>query len=598
MKKTLLAILAATTLLRADPEPFAFVEISSFNQLQTDVSALATEIGQPALAMGLVGAGQFLGSPGLLGIDRERPIRIVFTAEHGALGNQPVLIVPLSDADGANYLQSLATLADQTGEQNGVRTFRFKQFPMVSHMRVVGGHAVFAMEGAVDDAYLTKVADELAADPKAYTISGLSGTIRAQLSTAAVIPLLDMRVREMLEGIEEDEQRTTVRKVTDQLLDLLRGASRVTLGLDYVESLGLSIWSRLDAKPDSPLQTMFQNFKVPSDRVLPYIGGSPVFLMADGTASELNRQLLPVLEALVPVLAQNEELADVQKQLAMTVENYRQSMGAVPGTTAGALRFDDKGRPVMVSVTEMEKPDVVMEQYVKSFSLVNGLANSGIRFADPVERTVDGVVVQSAAMQLEKPEDVPDNPVLDLLMKYAEENPFAYEFACRDGLILLTVGPVGALDAFLAPPAAEKAAPLEEMFPDMGNLGETVTRLTVDYATIAHGVLSFLNSGAPDDEKVPEEILEKLAEGPGRIGVVSLAKGDSAVGALRVSPGVFHIAAESFRIFGEYQRRAIEKAMQEAEENDKGGNIEDLKELSDEDLDKLLDAADPADGNP
>lgn len=597
MKKTLLAILATAALLRADPEPFAFVEISSFNQLQTDVSALATEIGQPAMAMALVGAGQFLGSPGLLGIDRDRPIRLVFTSEHDALGNRPVTIVPLSDADGAAYLQSLATLADQTGEQNGVRTFRFKQFPMVSHMRVVGSHAVFAPEGAVNDAYLTKVADELAADPKAYTISGLSGTIRAQLSADAVIPLLNARVRDMLEGIEEDEQRTTVRKVTDQLLDLLRGASRITLGLDYVESLGLSIWSRLDAKPDSPLQTMFQNFKVPSDRVLPYIGGEPVMLWADGTSSELNRQLLPVLEALLPVLAQNEELADVQKQLAMAVDNARQ-IGGGAGTLAGALRIDDKGRPVMVSVTEMENPDLVMEKYVSSLSSINGLDNAGLRFADPVERTVDGTVIRSAAMQLEMPDEASDNPAAGAMTKYLADNSFAYEFAGRDGLFFLTVGPAGSLDAFLTPPAAEKAAPLEEMFPDMGNLGETVTRCTVDYATILRGILSFMNAEAPEDEKMPAEILEKLSEGPGRIGIASLAKGDSSVGVLRVSPGVFQIAAESFRIFGEYQRRAVEKAMREAEENNKDGNIDDLKNLSDDDFDKLLDAADPADGNP
>ncbi len=601
MKKTLLALAATVSILHADPEPFAFVEISSFNKLQADVSALATDIGQPAMAMALVGAGQFLGSPGLLGIDRECPIRLVFTSEHDALGNQPIIIVPLSDADGANYLQSLATLADQTGEQNGVRTFRFKQFPVVSHMRVVGGHAVFAMEGAVNDAYLTKVADELAADPKAYTISGLSGTIRAQLATQAITPLLEMAVREGLEAMDDEnaeETRTAMRGVTDKLLDMLRGANRLALGLDYTESLGLSIWSRIDAKADSPLQEMFANFKKPSDRVLPYIGGTPLLLSADGTQAELIRQITPSLQTILPLLgklgaAEGAEGPSEEQINLMTKAITHQSEAGV-GTTASVLRFDASGRPVLCTVSEVEKPEVLLDTYKESIALANANEDQPIRYGEPATRTVGEVTVNTIPVTLAEDIELPEGSTF---ADYIKENPYAYEFAAKDGLFFLAIGPAGSLDSILdAAPAPEAATPLKELFPDMNNLDDSVLRYSLDLATILHDVAVFANSHLPEgDDRIPEDLVNGLAADPGRIGGLALAQGESAVGVLRISHGFFRMAADIGRMAAELQRRRFEAEMQNG-----GGEIkpEDLKDLSDDELDKLLDDAAPANGNP
>ena len=600
MKKTLLALAATVSMLHADPEPFAFVEISSFNKLQADVSALATDIGQPAMAMALVGAGQFLGSPGLLGIDRERPIRLVFTSEHDALGNQPIIIVPLSDADGANYLQSLATLADQTGEQNGVRTFRFKQFPMVSHMRVIGGHAVFAMEGAVNDSYLTKVADDLAADPKAYTISGLSGTIRAQLATKAITPLLEMAVREGLEAMEDEdaeETRTAMRGVTDKLLDMLRGANRVALGLDYTESLGLSIWSRVDAKAESPLQEMFANFKKPSDRVLPYIGGTPLLLSADGTQAELIRQITPSLQTILPLLGKigaaegAEGLSE--DQINLFTKALTQQSEAGVGTTASVLRFDDSGRPMLCTISEVEKPDVIMESYKDSIALANANADQPIRYGEPATRTVGEVTVNTIPVTLAEEIELPEGSTFG---DYIKENPYAYEFAAKDGLFILAIGPVGSLDSILnTAPAPEAPVPLKELFPDMNNIDDSVLRYSFDLATILHDVAVFANSHLPEGaDRLPEDLVKGLAADPGRIGGLALAQDESAVGVLRISHGFFRMAADVGRMAAELQRRRFEAEMQN------GGELkpEDLKDLTDEDLDKLLDDAAPANGNP
>ena len=607
MKKTLLALAATVSMLNADPEPFAFVEIASFNKLQADVSALATDIGQPAMAMALVGAGQFLGSPGLLGIDRERPIRLVFTSEHDALGNQPIIIVPLSDADGANYLQSLATLADQTGEQNGVRTFRFKQFPMVSHMRVIGGHAVFASEGAVNDSYLTKVADDLAADPKAYTIEGLSGTIRAQLSTKAITPLLEMAVREGLEAMEDEnaeETRTAMRGVTDKLLDMLRGANRVALGLDYTESLGLSIWSRLDAKAESPLQEMFANFKKPSDRVLPYIGGSPLFLSADGTQAELIRQITPSLQTILPLLgkigAADAAVAGAEglseEQINLVTKAITQQAEAGVGTTASFLNFDASGRPVLCTISEVEKPEVLLDEYKDSIALANANEDQPIRYGEPATRTVGEVTVNIIPVTLADDIEVPEGSTF---ADYIKEKPYAYEFAAKDGLFFLAIGPVGSLDALLdaaVNPAPQVSVPLKELFPDMNNIDDSVLRYSFDLATILHDLAVFANAHLPEgDDRIPEDLVNGLAADPGRIGGLALAQGESAVGVLRISHGIFRMAADVGRMVAELQRRRFEAEMQNG-----GGELkpEDLKDLTDEDLDKLLDDAAPANGNP
>ncbi len=601
MKTRLLALCLAATLASAQTPvtPYATVEIASFERLQADVSALAADLGQPMLAMGLANAGQFLGSPGLLGIDRSRPIRLLFPSENDILANRPVFVLPLSEADGATYLQSLATQAEKLAEANGLATYRFNNFGLSSRFRVAGGHAVFVTEGAVPDATLTAIADTLAADPAAFSVQGVSATVRAEVVAKHVLPQIDSGLRSLLESVEDAEARAAARDASNAVMDLLRGSSRIAFGLGYAAETGLSVWARLDAIPGSPLQSFVQTLHAPSDRLLPYIGGSPLFAIADTASGALTRQLGPALYKALPTLLQglarsNGSDSDVDfAAFTVFTASAAELAASAPIETAVALRFDDQGRPVFLTVSIADDPAAYLEKIVDLYSKsdVSG-QDTPLRYGQPSTRSAKGVTVHTVPVEFPET-DASTEDFFKTFAAYAKDNAFGYEFAAHDGLFFATFGPSGALDAFLDAPAPEPNAPLASVFPDMKNLGDSVSRGTLDYGPILHGLFSFYNANRGEDgEEIPADLLDILAKDPMRIGSLQMAGESSAMGLFRLTPGFFRTVASGIQIMTAIQRHRWEEQFQDMEEDNDGTDFDDEDvDLEDDDIQKLLDEA-------
>ena len=590
--KLLVSALLAASLLRADPAPFATVEISSFAQLQKDVAALGADIGQPMISLGLVGMGNFLGSPGMLGIDQNKPIRLVFATENDVLGNRPAVVVPLSEADGAGYLKSLSAIAEKAAEANGIATYTFRNFRQNARIHVANGYAVLALEGTVNETLLTRITADLAQDATAYSVKGISGTLRADLSAKFVLPILERFVRDKLESIEDDEDRLAVRASSDKLMDLLRGTSRIALGLDYTENTGLSLWSRTDALPDSPLQALFSEFKAPAPELLPYIGGKPAVLSADGAQGPVSRRLGPIVvsavKAILSANPDNPQMAQLLPMLSASIDQF----DSVPAETVTAARFDDKGRPYSLSIGLGGNPEKQIEALLAQHAVARENASAAednpIRFGEATTRTLDdlGVTVHTVPVSIAADGDS-ENPILPACAAYLKDNAFGYEYAVKDGRLYMVIGPSGIIEKNFAAPEMLPAAPLAEVFPDMKNVDESVVRFTVDYGALVHDLLVFVNNAMPEEQKMPAEVLDTLSADPGRVGFLMQAKDNTAVGVFRATPGLVRSAASIVKVFQTMQQAAIEAAMnEELEEED----------LTDEDIENLLKEAEEDDG--
>lgn len=589
--KLLVSALLAASLLRADPAPFATVEISSFAQLQKDVAALGADIGQPMISLGLVGMGNFLGSPGMLGIDQNKPIRLVFATENDVLGNRPAVVVPLSEADGAGYLKSLSAIAEKAAEANGIATYTFRNFRQNARIHVANGYAVLALEGTVNDSLLTRITADLEKDATAYSVKGISGTLRADLSAKFVLPVLERFVREKLESIEDDENRLAIRESSDKLMDLLRGTSRIALGFDYTENTGLSLWSRTDALPDSELQRLFAEFKVPAPELLPYIGANPALLSADGVQGPVSRRLGPIVVSAVKAIAaanpDNAQLVQLPSMLANLADQY----ATMPTATAASLRFDDQGRPYSLNIGLGGDPEKQIQSLLDQYAATREMETDGnnpIRFGEATTRTIDGLgVTVHTVPVLFAADDENANPVVKTVAAYLKDNAYGYEYAVKDGRLYMVIGPSGIIEKNFAAPEMLPAAPLAEVFPDMKNVDESVVRFTVDYGALVHDLLVFVNNAMPEEQKMPAEVLDTLSADPGRVGFLMQAKDNTAVGVFRATPGLVRSAASIVKVFQTMQQAAIEAAMDEELGEE---------ELTDEDIENLLKEAEEDDG--
>ncbi len=637
MKRILLAsalvfALARPALVGADPGIFATAEIASFGQLQQDVTALGTAIGQPMLPMGLLGAGQLLASPGMLGIDRDKPIRIALYGDSDALaGDEPpqvqfVIALPLADADGASYFQSVLTSATKKSEADGFLTFDLSNSPLGDSLGVVvaNGYAFLSPNGKLPEAELRAVAAQGA---DALAVPGLRGTVRIAAPAAPFAGQIRKGIAGLFDTMDapaDDEDAkaavASVRADIEYLASLFEQNDRFALGLDFAAGRGLSIWSRTDAQAGSDAAALVASFRAPENGVLSVLGG-------EGVAAEFAGAIDPALlrrfvggeTRLVSLFLKaaekdaDDEAAtkalDGVKTLLALIEKAAGQTEFMTGSFAEAVRTDDEGVPsyrFAFGCSDADAFRAASKELREGLKGVEGLSFLGMEDLD--SREAGGLVVNRVRMTYDfdkllstmgvdpnAPLPPPVAGQMQLMRAmYGKLNGATMESAVRDGIAYAALAPGEApLDAVLASlPAGESpAGQLPVLFADVPELGASALRGYVNYAKFVPAMVKTLPPEFVDPEEAEfKAVMEKILATPDIIGAVTWRDGDSLLSVLRLDENVFR----DFATWGEFMsakfRRQWEERMrqQQAEEDDEDDDDDDpLADLSEEDRKKI-----------
>ena len=634
--------LARPALVGADPGVFAVAEIASFGQLQQDVTALGTAIGQPMLPMGLLGAGQLVASPGMLGIDRDKPIRVALLGEPDVLVRDEatkvkgVIALPLADADGASYFQSVLTSATKKSDADGYLTFELSNSPLGDSLEVVvaNGYAFLSSDGDIPEADLRAIAAQGA---DSLAVPGLRGTIRIATSAATLAAPLRKGVTELFDGFDrlpaDDPDVVAVRNDLTYLVDLFEQNDTLALGLDFTAGRGLSLWTRADAKPDTDAAAIAASFRVPEDAVLSVLGGEgDAFGIAGAVDPALLRRLLGGYSRFFTFVGKlAKESADGDDASAKALQMLPALSGIfdkglamlpfVSGSFAEAGSFNAEGGSATryaMGCTDADGLRAASKAFRESLKAEPTL--DFIAFEELDSREANGLAIERAKfsydidkffalMGVDGNAELPPPAAAQLQTMralYGKLGDNTLESTVRDGIVYAAWAPGEApLDAVLAslptsgpeqagasPAGQNGASPTGQMaalFADVPEFSRSVVREYVDYAKFIPTLVKTIPAEVVDPEEAEfKDVMGKILSTPDFLGAATWRDGDSLLSVLRFDENVFRDFAAWGQYIGARMRRQWEEQMK-AETDVVDGDDEDdpLADLSEEDRKKI-----------
>ena len=646
LASTLVFALARPALVGADPGVFAVAEIASFAQLQQDVTALGTAIGQPMLPMGLLGAGQLVASPGMLGIDRDKPIRVALLGDPDVLARDEatkvkgVIALPLADADGASYFQSVLTSATKKSDADGYLTFELSNSPLGDSLEAVvaNGYAFLSTDGDIPEADLRAIAVQGA---DSLAVPGLRGTIRIATSAATLAAPLRKGVTELFDGFDrlpaDDPDVVAVRNDLTYLVDLFEQNDTLALGLDFTAGRGLSLWTRADAKPDTDAAAIAASFRVPEDAVLSVLGGEgDAFGIAVAVDPALLGRFLGGYFRLITFAGKlakasadgDDASAKALQMLPALSAIFEKGLATLPfvsGSFAEAGTFDAEGGSATRFAMGCTDADG-LRAASKAFreSLKSEPALDFIAFEDLDSREANGLAIERAKfsydvdkffalMGVDGNAELPPPAAAQLeAMRalYGKLGDNTLESAVRDGIFYAAWAPGEApLDAVLAsrPASATTSGPEQAgaspagqngatpagqpaaLFADVPEFSRSVVREYVDYAKFIPTLVKTIPAEVVDPEEAEfKDVMGKILSTPDFLGAATWRDGDSLLSVLRFDENVFRDFAAWGQYIGARMRRQWEERMKAEAEDDDGDDEDDpLADLSEEDRKKI-----------
>ncbi len=572
----LLATLAALPngALAQPSEAMLRVEVESFQALSADVSALGTHIRQPMISMGLLGIGEAIGAPGLVGIDPARPWRIVGFADPANLETfEIVFILPVQE-DGAGYLESLgvsyATVQDD-GVMRRLRAERRVTFLDEFSLQFVEGYAVASRSAPLT----TRVAEDLAQDPQAYAVRGFSGTVRASVETPLLLTGMQdffEQQQMMLEAVGDDAAAGLAvaahmqRMAHDIQLRILKQTARIGLGFQC-DAAGLTLYQRIDAIPERRLSRIFAD-SVPVDprlgALLPatanlvYVSGAAGAWMRHGIDPytqfmreffELQAQLLEQAGEPMPGMPPTELFDAMLDDMREMIELYGDQMALAFGPTA-------EDEPIAyVQVMTLRDPDAYQLKSAETFARTTAMqreAGLPFRLEKDEPREAHGVTIDSYRLVIDAPDegdlarefwqDLEDAP--EKLLLWMREGRM--EIAVVDDLLLTSIGLPGSLDGPLQRLRLRTRDVWTEryaaLFPEVGNRDRATDWWILKPLALFKQIAALF-----DEEGEFAEALAQLPdEGPG-LGGLTLSNPTASVDATRISSATLSAIATSIR---------------------------------------------------
>ncbi len=509
----LLLACCALTFSSLAQEPLALVEISSYQQLSADVTSLGLHIGNPMLNMGLLFLGNLIGAPGMLGIDQDRPLRLVVFTRDGGFENVEVVLALPVEGEGLQYLEALKVNYDQVEEDGLLRRFRANRDVRSFNNMSLALHEGYALVSP-SAPLVTKVTEWLKDDPAYLSISGVNGSLRFQLEPGTVLPRLKKELQEdklAAEAVAEEGldtiYRNMVRHYQEAAITFLEEIEVLQLGLQCNE-LGITAFSRAAAKPESRIAKLLGAVKPVDERLgklLPRTEDAPLVLGSGAmkavidvygeagadmlakvfaTQMELVEQINPEADEAAPPI----DVAAWEKLIKQSFESWN-FMGDDFVLSVG--RANPKAPVALfeaMTVTDGEK-------FLESWNRYRDLSNEtqlnpmvDVRIVEREKRTYNGIEVLVSGFEIKKTandeeekdgdnEDAADGEVDDNIMqamKFFEE--VTIEMAVTDDLMLITFGRPLALDDYLARLNIDDGNHLDDriakLFPDLKSNAE------------------------------------------------------------------------------------------------------------------------------
>lgn len=585
-KNAVVAVFLVSGMALAMPsEPVVRVELSSYQGLTADVAALANHVQNPMLNMGLMAFGNFIGAPGLLGIDPARPIQLAVFAEGGDWTKaERVLVLPLLN-EGKEYLSGLGVSYETLQDDGATRRLRANR-PVQSFremsVRIVGDRAVVSPSAPL----VEKVAAGLAADADALVPGGISGTLRVRLDVAAVLPALrrqmdeQARAADAMGGVEgkdvADAARDMQRQYVEGMLDVLEQAQTLGFGLQC-NAEGLTVYARLDVLPETVLAKMFGEMVPPPERLVRLLPADATMVYAGGTMGALVRH------GMEPYMAFAGKMMDVQMEMMRTVGGgaevpavdfkalFEKTKGFYKGYGDGAVVSvgpSGQGKGIVFfEAVEVTDSDAILKALDEGVGLANEMyaqMKIPITFDRRADRTAGGVAVRVLGAAFQKPDakaveaaagkdakeaadagadaeggdldlaGMQEAMWLGMADQMAWLGKGVMEVAVTDGVLLMAMGQPGCLDPFLdrlrTPPEAVWPARSQALFPEIKNHGKAAEFWVAKPMELVKGLVPVFD---PDGEAAA--LLAQLPDGGAGVGGLTMASPTAAMGAFRVS---------------------------------------------------------------
>lgn len=260
----------------AERQPLAIIEITSCNAFSGDVNTMAQAINLPFIAMGVNGwLSQITSCPNLTGVDVNKPLRLyVLPSETENRPPVTAAVLPLLD-------QGEIMLGALRGAFNNQDNTAIKDGEIIAFTGAKPGSVrndVFVVplgKRAVMGSNRAAVAEIAAAlkNDALPDIASVSGTLRATLDIATLVPLLEKQLK---------HQAATMRTITptspgqpnpgeimelqqSALLTVMRQLQSFSVGLS-AEASGLTLYTRIDPLTNSIAAQVFALRRPPDQR--------------------------------------------------------------------------------------------------------------------------------------------------------------------------------------------------------------------------------------------------------------------------------------------------------------------------------------------
>jgi hypothetical protein len=572
---SLMSLLACSSLAQ---EPIARVEITSYKQLSADVMSLGMHVQNPMMNMGLMALGNFVGAPGLLGLDQERPIRLALFADGGDIEKaERVLVLPVLE-DGAKYLEALKANYTSVSDDGNVRRFRanrnVQSFREMS-VAIINGYAVVTPSKPL----LDRVAGWIKEAPDHLAVGGIAGSVLVSVDAGAVLPAVRKRLDEQARAADaggdvgpQTAVADMMRVYADGAIGILEQTLSLKLALQCNEQ-GLTVYGRIDALPDTTLAKMCAEAHAPSARLRKLLPADATMVYASGAMGALMRH------AKDPYLAFARKMMDAQQRMMAQIGagNLGPEFDMEKLFKQSEQLLDAYGDDLVFSVGPgaKDEPSVLFEAITvkdgakllgymdENFETIGGMyASMGmpLRIVKRTGRTVDVAQVRVYAAEIVAPEPKakPEAPVAepaaaggdegkaedkgDVQAMMAEQmatqmawlTKGVMEMAIVDDVLLVTMGAPGALDPFIAkvrnPPEDASTKRSQDLFPDLKNHDKAVELWNLQ-------LLGFVKSLAPlmDPEGAMKDALAQLPDDGLGLGGLSMTSSTAAMGAFRIS---------------------------------------------------------------
>ena len=444
--------------------PVVTVQASSLDALLAETATIVGQLELPMPEPAIAGMiGNALKAPGLVGIDRAKPLQMhvvmpmVIAAEQ-LPSSQPakpsmVFVLPLA-GDGALYFSALEQMFSAPVTEGRLRHFGGSTMPAAGEIYTgtAGGYVVLGSESSTVEEVLSKFEQN---GIKESCLLKLPGTLLVGIDAAECVKLIEVGSQQALQAMQQQQMPAGVamdparilKAEFDALLGIMRQIDGYTISVGVREK-SVDFYSRVDPVPDSVVAQVIQSHAVPSAKYAGFVPEDALFAIS-GSGMNIMDTIAEPYSKLV-----EEIYGAMGPQFSTLSPTIRKLMTDISGIYAGdyaigvVLGADGKvGMMEAIALTDPKRAKEVIDEMMASYNDTFAKSVPGLSMQTGEPRVQGGVQIQSFAYKID-PAAAAQAATPMPMPKWLDN--LVFEVAYIDDSLLYTVGGPAVMDTAIA----------------------------------------------------------------------------------------------------------------------------------------------------